>query len=76
MRGEARRLLFQALHDGAEAGVFALDDVILTGTAIAAIGMRVAAWFGPDQPYTREQVADHHARLALRMLGVTPKDEP
>lgn len=31
--------------------------------------MQVAHWFGPDQPYSREQVADAYADLALRMVG-------
>jgi AcrR family transcriptional regulator len=75
LRSEARRMLLEALHEGAEAGVFVVDDVILTATALAAMGMRVAQWFGPDQPYTADQVADHHARLALRMLGAEPPKE-
>jgi AcrR family transcriptional regulator len=72
LRAEARRMLHEALHEGAAAGLFTVDDVILTGTALSAMGMRVAQWFGPDQPYTKEQVADHHARMALRMLGLDP----
>jgi hypothetical protein len=28
----------------------------------------VASWFGPDQPYTREQVADTFCEFALRMV--------
>jgi hypothetical protein len=34
------------------------------------MGLRVAHWFGPDQPYTREQVADTFARFALQIAGV------
>jgi hypothetical protein len=42
---------------------------VLTGIALGGLGMRVAHWFGPDQPYSAEQVAGAHADLALRMVG-------
>jgi len=79
LRARSRQLLIAAIRDGAKAGAFDLadaDDVILTATAIGAIGMRVAQWFGPDQPFSRDKVADHHAWLALRMLGAYRKDRP
>ena len=31
--------------------------------------MQVAHWFGPDQHYSREQIADAYAVLALCMVG-------
>ena len=33
------------------------------------MGMHVAQWFGPDQPYTSEQLADRYAQFALRIVG-------
>jgi hypothetical protein len=75
MREQARNLLYSALRRGANAGYWPADpsgDMILPGIAIGSMGIRVATWFGPDQPYTREQVADAFAAYALRLVGSTP----
>lgn len=69
LREEARQLLLAALVRGAAAGAFDITDLPLTGIAIGSLGMRVANWFGPDQPYTREQVADAFVGFALRLVG-------
>lgn len=69
LREEARRLLLAVLERGTAAGVFDVADVPLAGIAIGSLGMRVANWFGPDQPYTREQVADAFVGFALRLVG-------
>ncbi|NES16171.1 MULTISPECIES: TetR/AcrR family transcriptional regulator [Micromonospora] len=69
LREEARQLLLAVLERGATAGAFDVADVPLTGIAIGSLGMRVANWFGPDQPYTREQVADAFVGFALRLVG-------
>lgn len=71
LRAECRRLLFDALERGVKDGLFAVPDLLLTGTAIGALGMQVAHWFGPDQPATGTQVAEVYAQLALRMAGVS-----
>ncbi|SCF08885.1 DNA-binding transcriptional regulator, AcrR family [Micromonospora viridifaciens] len=69
LRDDARRLLLAALERGTAAGEFDVADVTLAGIAIGSLGMRVANWFGPDQPYTREQVADAFVDFALRLVG-------
>lgn len=74
LREECRTLLLAVLTDGTEQGVFDIADVTLTGIAIGSLGMRVANWFGPDQPYTREQVADAFVGFALRLVG-TPLEK-
>jgi len=33
------------------------------------MGVQVAHCFGPDQPYTQEQVAGQYAQFALRIAG-------
>jgi AcrR family transcriptional regulator len=71
LREQARRLLLDVLRHGCDSGVFAVPDLLLAAIAIGSIGLRVAHWFGPDQPYTREQVADAYADIALRIAGVT-----
>jgi AcrR family transcriptional regulator len=75
MREQARNLLYGVLRRGVTSGHFVADgsgDVILAGIAIGSMGIRVATWFGPDQPYNREQVADTFASYALRIVGRTP----
>lgn len=69
LREEARQLLLDVLDRGVAEGVFDIVGVGLTGIAIGSLGMRVANWFGPDQPYTREQVADAYVEFALRLVG-------
>jgi AcrR family transcriptional regulator len=70
LRNQTRDLALRVLRRGVQHGVFTVDDITLAATAIASMGMRVANWFGPDQPYTRDQVADAFAGIALRIVGV------
>ena len=76
LREQARRLLLAVLRNGVQAGAFRLDDEFLAGAAISAMGLRVANWFGPDQPYTRDEVADSFATFALRLVGADGPDRP
>ncbi len=69
LRAETRQLMLSVLDRGATAGAFDVADVALAGIAIGSLGMRVANWFGPDQPYTPEQVADAFVGFALRLVG-------
>jgi len=69
LRADCRRLLIDTLERGVQDGVFSVPDLLLTATAIGALGMQVAHWFGPDQPASGQQVADVYACLALRMAG-------
>lgn len=69
LRADCRRLLIDVLERGVKDGAFFVPDLLLTATAIGAIGMNVATWFGPDQPVSGDHVADVYARLALRMAG-------
>jgi len=69
LRADCRGLLIDVLDRGVKDGVFNVPDLLLTATAIGALGMQVAHWFGPDQPASGQQVADVYACLALRMAG-------
>ncbi|HCT79122.1 MAG TPA: TetR/AcrR family transcriptional regulator [Micromonosporaceae bacterium] len=72
LREQARQLVFGILREGVRTGEFAIADEILAGIALGSMGLRVANWFGPDQPYSREQVADTYADYALRVVGAKP----
>jgi AcrR family transcriptional regulator len=69
LREQSRELLRRVLRAGVQRGAFAVADVDLAGIAIGSIGVRVASWFGPDQPYTRDQVAETFVGFAHRIAG-------
>jgi AcrR family transcriptional regulator len=69
LREQSRDLALRVLRRGVQRGDFAVGDITLAATAIGSMGVRVANWFGPDQPYTRDQVADAFARFALQIAG-------
>lgn len=68
IRESSREMLLEVLRKGAGQGVFKIKDINLAAIAIGSMGVRVANWFGPDQPYTREQVAESFAEFALRIV--------
>ena len=68
LREQSRELALRVLHTGVERGDFAVADIGLAAIAIGSMGVRVASWFGPDQPYTRDQVADAFAAFALQIV--------
>ncbi|BFU45387.1 TetR/AcrR family transcriptional regulator [Krasilnikovia sp. MM14-A1004] len=76
VREQCRDLARQVLEAGVRQQVFDADDLTLTQVAISSMGIRVASWFGPDQPYTRDQVADTFVRYALRVAGAAPDRLP
>jgi AcrR family transcriptional regulator len=69
LREQSRQLLLRVLAHGAELGDFVVDDVALAAIAIGSMGLRVANWFGPDQPFSREQVADAYLTFARLTVG-------
>ncbi len=70
LREQSRELLLRVLQLGVDRGHFVAADVGLAAIAIGSMGLRVASWFGPDQPYRREQVAEAFAQFALHIVGV------
>jgi AcrR family transcriptional regulator len=60
---------------GVDKGSFATDDVALTSLALTALGTDVSRWFRPGGTHTAEDVADHYAGLALRLVGAHPGHE-
>jgi AcrR family transcriptional regulator len=69
IREQSRQLAIQVLVSGVERGRFTTPDIGLAAIAIGSLGLRVAHWFGPDQPYTREQVADAFVAFALQIVN-------
>jgi AcrR family transcriptional regulator len=77
LRTEAQELALGVVQHGVDAGAFHVPDVWLATAAISAMGVRVASWFGADQPFDREQVAQAYAEFATRIVGADgPGKEP
>jgi TetR/AcrR family transcriptional regulator, cholesterol catabolism regulator len=53
----------------AEPATAAGADPVLTGRALLAMCNAAHAWFHPGGHYTREQIVEHHAELAVRAVG-------
>ncbi len=69
LRRECRQMLLDVLERGVKDGDFQLPDLLLTASAIGAIGLRTAYWFDPAQDHTRDDVADANTEFALRLAG-------
>ncbi len=54
---------------GAEHGTFHPLDPSLSMIALISMGIRVAAWYRPGGRLTAEEVAEHYAEYALRLVG-------
>ncbi|CCH31284.1 TetR/AcrR family transcriptional regulator [Actinosynnema sp. NPDC047251] len=70
LREACRRLMHDVMAQGVADGTFSVPDPTLAAIAIGGMDMQVAQWFGPDQPYPADVVADHYARFALRIVGL------
>ena len=70
LRASYEKKLRQILRDGAEAGVFALDDVGLTAMAIIQMITGVIVWFRPDERLTVEEVTETYLKMTMRLVGV------
>jgi AcrR family transcriptional regulator len=57
------------LRDGAERGVFAVDDVGLTAMAIIQMITGVIVWFRPDERLSVGQVTETYLSMTLRLVG-------
>ena len=57
------------LRDGADQGIFSIDDVGLTGMAIIQMITGVVVWFRPDKRLTVEQVTETYLAMTLRLAG-------
>jgi AcrR family transcriptional regulator len=54
---------------GVEAGAFDVPDPPMTALALLSLGIDVARWYRDEGSWTPEEVGDHYAALALRMVG-------
>lgn len=57
------------IMDGKAAGVFDVESPKLASFAIREMCVSVARWFRDEGPYSAEEVAEHYADQALRLVG-------
>lgn len=57
------------LREGAERGVFRIDDVQLTAMAIIQMITGVIVWFRPGERLSVEQVAKTYLTMTIRLVG-------
>ena len=58
-----------SVEDGVRAGVFDVPDPRMTTLALLSLGIDVSRWYDDNGALTPEEVGDHYAALALRMVG-------
>lgn len=75
LRNGYERELRQILREGAEAGVFDIDDAGLTAMAIIQMITGVIVWFRPDERLSVEEVADTYLTMTMRLVGATTTEE-
>ena len=68
IRGRTAETLQVIIERGRRAKIFLVKDTFLATAAIAAMGMRIASWYGDDSPYSEDHLADSYADLAMRAV--------
>ncbi|WP_375385090.1 TetR/AcrR family transcriptional regulator [uncultured Microbacterium sp.] len=69
VRDRLERPVQQILHDGAERGLFVIDDIPETRRAILGLTQAIPRWYQRDGSDSPADIARRYARLVLRMVG-------
>jgi AcrR family transcriptional regulator len=75
MRSAYEKELRAILRDGAEQGVFAVDDVGLTAMAIIQMTTGVIVWFRPDERLSVGEVTETYLAMTMRLVGAARAKE-
>lgn len=71
LRTAYEKNLRQILRDGAEAGLFDIDDVGLTAMAIIQMITGVIVWFRPDERLSVDEVVETYTKMTMRLVGLS-----
>ena len=74
LRSAYEKELRQILRDGAEAGIFLIDDVGLTAMAIIQMITGVIVWFRPDERLSATQVTETYLGMTMRLVGASMEE--
>ncbi len=69
LRTAYEKELRQILREGADSGVFAIDDTGLTAIAIIQMITGVIVWFRPGERLSVEDVAKTYLAMTMRLVG-------
>lgn len=69
LRAGYEKELRQILREGADAGLFTVEDVTLTAMAIIQMVTGVIVWFRPDERLSVAEVTDTYHKMTMRLVG-------
>lgn len=72
IRGIRHRIeteLRELVELGVSAGVFRTPDPRMTAVALLSLGIDIARWYRDGGQWSPEDIADHYAGIALRIVG-------
>ncbi|MET3662585.1 TetR/AcrR family transcriptional regulator [Aquamicrobium ahrensii] len=75
LRTSYEKELRAILREGAESGVFDIDDIGLTAMAIIQMITGVIVWFRPDERLSVEGVTRTYLSMTMRLVGASTKRE-
>lgn len=65
---KTKQIVRKCLKDGVRSGEFIIDSLPTTVVAIMSLGISVCRWYSSDGRTTPDELADHYAKLVLRMV--------
>jgi AcrR family transcriptional regulator len=68
-RNAIESLFRRIVQDGADSGVFVVEDVALAVRAILDMASSVSSWYRPDGSLSGDDIADRYVGLALAVVG-------
>ncbi|MGH2806082.1 MAG: TetR/AcrR family transcriptional regulator [Actinomycetota bacterium] len=74
IRKKVTRQLRDILARGRDKGLFEVANVEAVSYLMLTMGISIANWFRPDGELSREQMADLHAEMAIRMVLVQGRE--
>jgi AcrR family transcriptional regulator len=61
------------VESGVAAGAFHVRDAGMAALALLSLGIDIARWYRDEGTWTPEDIGDHYAELALRIVGANPR---
>lgn len=69
IRHRIERDLRELIERGIAAGTFATPDPHMTAVALLSLGIDIARWYRDAGRWSPEDIAEHYAEMALRIVG-------
>jgi AcrR family transcriptional regulator len=69
LRRQIEGAIRELVERGVAAGVFDTPDPRMAGVALLSLGIDIARWYREEGRWSPEDIGDHYAEMALRMVG-------